>query len=115
MILFFAVLLCVSSTLNVPVWWLARRRGEAAWWLPLLGVPAVGVWIALAALGVGPQSLANVLEVIGLAGLSVLACHAQVLLLDRWLPASRRTTLVLSATLVCVAVLLRLWMPLLPE
>jgi predicted branched-subunit amino acid permease len=115
MFAFFAALLAVSAIVNLPAWFLARRRSEATWWLPLIGTPAILTWVALVALGVGPQSLSNVVEAMALTAFSVLLCYAQVLVLNRRFTQPRRTSAFLLASLVGVAVLLRLFMPPLPE
>jgi hypothetical protein len=115
MFVLFAEILVGSAILNLPAVLLARRRYKAVWWLPFIGAPATLGWITLVALGVGPQSLSNIVELVGLAALSVVLCYAQVLLLDRHLPHPRRTSTWIALGLVATAVVLRLSMPLLPE
>ncbi len=115
MFAFFTVLLAASAILNLPAWFVARGRQESASWLPFIGAPAILAWVALVALGVGPQSLANIVEAIALATLSVVLCYAQVFFLNRRFPHVRRTSGYLALALIAVAVLLRLLMPLLPE
>jgi len=115
MFLFLTELLAGSAILNLPAWLVARRRQEATWWLPFLGAPAILAWVALLALGVGPQSLSNIVEVMALAVLSIVPCYAQVFYLNRRFPNVRRTSACLALLLIAAAILLRLFMPLLPE
>jgi hypothetical protein len=79
---FFASLLLGAALLNIPAWWFARRRNGAAWWLPLIGAPAILAWVALVALGVGAGSLSNLIEPMALAALSVLLCYFQAFVLE---------------------------------
>ncbi len=111
----FAALLAGSAVLNLPAWFFARSRDRATWWLPLIGAPAILGWVALVGLGVGPQSLSNVVEVMALAALSVLLCYAQAFLLNRRFQDYRRISAFLQIALIGVAVLLRIFMPLVPE
>ena len=115
MVALFAILLVGSAVLNLPAWFFARSRNQATWWMPLLGAPPILAWVVLVALGVGAQSLSNVIEAMTLATLSVLLCYAQAFVLNRRFPAFRRTSAFLAVALIAVAVLLRLFMPLLPE
>lgn len=115
MIVLLVALLAGSAGLNLPAWLAARARGETPRWLPFIGAPAILAWVVLVAVGVGPQSLSNVVEVVAVAALSVVLCYAQVFLLDRLLPDPRRTSVTLALALVAIAALLRLTMPLLPE
>lgn len=116
MFAFFTFLVAAPAVLNVPAWLYARRR-RAGTTPPILvlGAPAIVVWVLLTMLGVGAQSLSNLVETLMLAALSVVLCYGQVFLLDRLLPSPRRTSLGLAAGLILVGVLLRLFMPLLPE
>jgi len=115
MLALFAILVGGSAILNLPGWMFARSRNQATWWLPFVGTPAILVWMLLVSVGVGPQSLANIVEAMALTALSVVACYTQVLLLNRRFPAFRRTSGSLLIALIGVAVLLRLFMPLIPE
>ncbi len=92
MFAFFTVLLAASAILNFPAWFVARGRQESTWWLPFIGAPAILAWVALVALGVGPQSLSNLVEAMALAALSVILCYTQVFLLNRRFPHVRRTS-----------------------
>lgn len=115
MLWLFSALLAGSAILNLPAWFVARGRQEAAPWLPFIGAPAILAWVGLVMLDVGPQSLANLVEVLALAALSVVVCYAQVFWLNRRFPHARRTSMFLALALVATAVLLRIFMPLLPE
>lgn len=55
-----AVLL--SSALCLPAWWFSRRRGYFYAWETMLPSVPVLLWILLTYLGIGPQSLGNIVE-----------------------------------------------------
>jgi hypothetical protein len=72
------------------------------------------LWIALTLLGIGPQSLSNVLELFAIVLLVPLLLSARIFLLDAHATPFDPALLVLA--LACVGtVLLRLFMPCLPE
>jgi hypothetical protein len=53
--------------LFIPAFQYASKRQRASGWLPAVGVPAFIVWFLLIAVGVGEQSLGNLLEAVWLA------------------------------------------------
>jgi hypothetical protein len=73
-------------------------------------------WIVLAAAGVGPQGLSNlVVELFDLVLGSVVLYYLKVFVLDRYTTDPGRNTAFVVAICLSAAVLLRLLMPLLPE
>jgi hypothetical protein len=115
MILLFPVLLLITSVLSLPAFWLSKRKGSESWWLLFLSGPALAVWMGLTFFGYGAQSLANIIEVFWLAAAGVLICYLKVLMVDRFFQSQRKTTFGLILLLVIGAVLLRTFMPVLPE
>ena len=111
----FPALFILAAALSLPAWWYARRHQGASWLLLTLAVPATLVWVLLTGAGVGAQSLSNLIEVLALLILSVVACYAQVFVLDRFYAKPPRTSAWLAGGLALVAVVLRLSMPVLPE
>ena len=112
MTLVFPILLIVSAGLSAPAWVYARRRWHESVWMLLLPLPAV---VALSAAHVGPQSLSNLIEVPILVGLSIALYYSRVLAIARGWSAPGLTGWVIAFLTVLAAVLLRLFMPLLPE
>lgn len=115
MTLLFPVLLLVAGLLCSPAFVVSRRRSSESWWLLFLAVPALAVWLGLTAVGYGAQSLSNIIEVFWLVVASILFCYVKVLVIDRLVHRPHATTYVLMALLVVGAVLLRTFMPVLPE
>lgn len=115
MIRLFVILLLGSSALCAPAWMYSRRRRDESAWLLFLPAPAILVWVILTGLGVGAQSLSNLVEAVALAGGGVLLCYVKVFLVDRSARNARGTTLGMLLLLIIAAVLARLFMPLLPE
>lgn len=108
--LIFGVLSCL------PAWFASRRRQQASGWDLLVALPGCLCWIALAGLGVGPQSLSNlVVELFDLVLGSIVLYYLKVFLLDRFTENPGRNTVYVVVISVAVAVLLRLFMPVLPE
>jgi len=66
-------------------------------------------------LGVGRSTLGNFEEGIWIVGLGVFLVYLQVFALDRVWKRPRRTSAMLAVALCIVAVILRLYMPPLPE
>ena len=104
-----------SIALIIPAWLYSRSRRPTSSWLPCMAVPAIGVWVLLIYLGVGAQSLANVVELPALTALGIVVAYTQVFVLDSRLGSAPRTTWVLTASLVVVAGAMRLVMPSIPE
>jgi len=101
--------------MSLPAWMVSRSRGNGSLWILFLSAPAIGVWVCLTALGIGAQSLSNLFEIFVIAILGVVLCYLKVFLLDKTVGRPHLTIVTVSLFLVAVAVLLRLFMPLLPE
>jgi hypothetical protein len=115
MIFLFKVLIIVPAVLNIPAWLYARRHRSGTAFLPWLALPAVCLWSGLFVSGAGRASLANMAEGIWIGGLGVFLVYLQVFALDRIWKRPRRTSAMLAVSLCVVAVILRLYMPPLPE
>ena len=116
LVLWFLALLCAPSVLCFPGWCYSYRKGRESIWLLFLAVPAMLTWFFLSSLGVGAQSLANIIEFPGLAAAGVVLCYVKVFVVDRWwVETPRHSTFGLVWLLVAGAILLRFFMPFLPE
>ncbi len=81
-VLFFS-LLAFSAILAAPAWCFARR--DRRWFLSdyaTVFAPIV-LWFVLVILGIGPQSLSNIVEVMGMALFNPLILTVRVFILDR--------------------------------
>ena len=72
-------------------------------------------WFLLVILGVGPQSLANIVEVLVIAVCSPLILTIRVFILDRLWPRPVLWSLLGLVVSLAITLILRLTMPLLPE
>ncbi len=115
MIFLITVLIIVPAVLDTPAWLYARRHRGGTAFLPWLAVPALCLWSGLMVLGVGRSTLGNFEEGIWIVGLGVFLVYLQVFALDRVWKRPRRTSAMLAVALCIVAVILRLYMPPLPE
>ena len=113
--LWLTVLLGAPVALCFPAWWYSRRRGGESAWLLFMALPAMLVWFCLCTFGIGAQSLANLIELPSLALAAIVLCHVKVFVIDKWTSPPRSTTYGVVMFLVAVAILLRLFMPTLPE
>ena len=113
MFLFFMIFGVLSC---MPAWFASRRRQQASGWDLFVALPGCLCWIALAGLGVGPQSLSNlVVELFDLVLGSIVLYYLKVFLLDRFTEKPGRNTAYIVAITLVAAILLRLLMPVLPE
>jgi hypothetical protein len=115
MILLFGVLALLGAALILPGWLLAGKQDGNNHWLLLLPAAGIVCWICLAALGIGAQSLANLIETPGVVTLSVLAAYGKFLVLDRKLENNRQGMILVFVLVLAATVALRLFMPALPE
>ena len=116
MTLLFLFLIIFGVLSCLPAWFTSRRRNQASEWSLFTVVPGFLCWIALAGIGVGPQSLSNlVIELTDLVLGSIVLYYLKVFLFDRRIGNPRRNTIYVIAISVATAVLLRLFMPVIPE
>jgi hypothetical protein len=109
-------LISIVATLCVlPGWiWAKRHRPWSGWVLalPFLGI---GFWGVLAMLGLGSQSLGNVVEVLIIAASAVVISYLVFVLIGRLNFSVARGTAIAYIAVAVVAACLRLFMPVLPE
>ncbi|MBE1159102.1 hypothetical protein [Dyella acidiphila] len=114
MVALFFVVSVLAIVLIMPGWlWCGRKRHQTMW---LLALPplGIGLWAALAKLGVGAQSLGNIVEALVIAAVAVLMAYVKFLLLDR-AGFSRSGVIAAYVVVAVVTVGLRLFMPSMPE
>ena len=115
MTVLFPILILIASVLSIPAYLLSRRHSEETRWLLFLCVPSTVAWFFLTYFGYGAQSLSNIIEVLWLIGAAILLCYIKVLVIDRFIKKPKATTYVFMIFLVLGALLLRSFMPVLPE
>jgi hypothetical protein len=115
MVLMFIVVSAIAASLVLLGWlWCRSRRPQSllVFMLPLFGI---GGWGALAAAGVGAQSLANLIEVFGVAAAAIVVAYASMFAFDHS-PQRRPQATVIAFIAVAMIVLgLRLLTPVLAE
>ncbi len=99
----------------LPAWIVARKRYGATPWSLNFAVPGMATWIVLATGGIGPQSLANIVELFIISLGAIPVYYLKVFYVDRIKPDPRLNTVVATVMLCVVAIVLRLAMPVLPE
>ena len=115
MIALAALVVLISTSLIVPGWICAKRSGNggvAVMSLPLVGI---GMWFALSAMGVGAQSLSNIIEIFPIAVLSIAVAYLVLFALRRRLASRHMLFSVAVGAVVMFVVCLRLLVPVLPE
>ncbi len=115
MTLMMLVLVVVTFAVSFPAWQVARRQGNDSPWMLGLALPALLVWVALTASGYGAQSLSNIVEVFYLFAGGIALSWAHLLLVRHTGARPGPTALWMIAGLVVMAILLRTFMPVLPE
>lgn len=115
MIFTFTLLLVFAVLLIFPGWlWFRSKSTQTAW---LLALPVFGItfWIALVVAGIGPQSLSNLIEVLGVVVASVLMPYIKFLVIDRSPTFRSRGLIICYASVTLITLGFRLLMPLIPE
>ena len=115
MIIFFGGLILLAYAFSLPAWKGFARRVH--WYKWEYGVPVYGVftWFFLSSLGVGAQSLSNLVELFFVLVIAVLSPWLRVAFPGKNVGTSRILSIAVSLSPVIVAVGLRLFMPKLPE
>lgn len=112
---FFGLTILVATLLLVPGWFWAKKYDHKNIWIFALPFVAVAFWYSLMALGVGAQSLSNLIEILPVAAFAVVGGYVKFLFFD---PSEKRRTkgfaVAIAIVIVCV-IALRLFMPGLPE
>jgi len=112
----FLALLVISFLVCIPAWYVARKRHSWYGWDYATVFAPIPIWLSLAIIQVGANSMSNLVELLILGAFVPLAVSARVFLLDRWWKNQLRNSLVILV--ICTVVLplgLRLAMPALPE
>ncbi len=115
MIVLLGALLAFSAVFAAPAWYYARRGQR--WFVSdyvTVFAPVV-LWFLLTLLGIGPQSLANIVEVLAVAAFNPIALTMRVFVLDRLWPRPGFWSRLCMLAGLALPLMLRLTMPVLPE
>ena len=115
MVALFAALTVTCSLTIIALWMVLRRKPSVNVWLAAAPVAACTLWITLMALGIGSQSLSNIVEVLGLSALTVIASLIKMVVYDRLNPHARRGVAWVFALVISLTIFVRLLTPELPE
>jgi len=115
MIVLLFVLLACSAVLAAPSWYYARQ--DYRWFVSdyVTVFAPVFLWFLLTFLGIGPQSLANIVEVLAVAAFNPITLTMRVFVLDRLWPRPGSWSRLCMLIGLALPLMLRLTMPILPE
>ena len=115
MLLVFPIIQLVTLLACLPAYRTARERQEEPVWSLFLVAPCLLVWIAMTMAGVGAQSFSNLVELFDLMLGTVILYYLKVFMMDRVNQSPVLNNFIVIMITVMAAVLLRMYMPLLPE
>lgn len=115
MTILFPILLLFTGMLCIPAYLVSRRKGDESKWFLAAALPAIALWIVLTGSGYGAQSLSNIIEIFLILIATVVFGYLKVFIIDRKVHKPKRSTYSMMAILTFGALLLRTFMPVLPE
>lgn len=115
MIALFLILIVIAGLLILPGWYWANKGLPQSVWICLLPATGLALWAALAALGFGAQSLANLIETPVIASVSVVAAYLKFIVFDKRPALNPYGNVFAIAAVILATILLRTFMPVLPE
>jgi len=105
----------LSSALCVPAWWLSGRRGYLYPWEPALPALPVLLWLLVTYLGIGAQSLGNLVELPLVIAIFTAMVYLKSFAFRRWGIPKRTAAVILAALAALIPLALRLSFPWMPE
>ncbi|MGZ3240369.1 MAG: hypothetical protein ACXU7Z_08105 [Burkholderiaceae bacterium] len=115
MIVFLGMTILVATALIAPGWLWAKKQYPQSVWLFALPLGGIIFWVILTSLRIGTQSLANLIEVYGVAFAAVIAVYLKLFVFDRNQTLRARGGMAALIIVMAVTLGFRLFMPLLPE
>ncbi|NNC57996.1 MAG: hypothetical protein HKO12_10580 [Woeseiaceae bacterium] len=115
MIALFLILTMIAGILILPGWYWANKGLPQSVWICLLPATGLALWAALTALGFGAQSLANLVETPLIASVAVVVAYLKFIVFDRKPALNSYGTVFAIAAVILATILLRTFMPDLPE
>jgi hypothetical protein len=115
MTVLFLLMAIIGALLILPGWIWARKKVSQTPFI--LGLPIVGIvsWIGLTSIGIGAQSLSNIVEIFIVFAVSICSAYLKFAFFDRNMNHKSHGTFYASAIVLFVTIGLRLFMPTLPE
>ena len=115
MIALFLIIMIIAGILILPGWYWANKDQPQELWICLLPAAGLAFWMLLMGLGVGAQSLANLVEAPMIAGVAVVAAYLRFFVLVKSPTLNPYGTFIAVAAVILAAIALRAFMPVLPE
>ena len=109
------ILVLIYIALASIAYLLAKRRNAIFWSDISLPFVVIIFWVFVVAVGYGPQSLSQVIEVPMALAFSLLAFNFRVFILDKYLKKYERNSIAVLWLSLVFVLLLRTFMPLIPE
>ena len=105
----------IGVLLILPGWFWVRRKTPQ---IPfVLGLPILGIvlWIGLTYMGIGAQSLSNIVETFIIFAVSISSAYVKFFIFDRSIKHRPYGNFYVFAVVILVTLWFRLFMPQLPE
>ena len=115
MVVLFIILVAVILILSAPSYYYANKQNNWFKWDYGLCIAPLAFWFLLVAIGIGPQSLANLIELIIIGGIVPILLAFRIFFLDKVLSTPRRNSIIIFVLCMIIPIILRLTMPLIPE
>jgi len=115
MFVLFPLMAIIGVLIILPGWIWARKQTTQN--LMILFAPVVGIafWVGLTAMGIGPQSLANIIETFIVLAVSIISPYLKFFIFDRNMQHRSCGVLYVFLIIFIVTLGLRLLMPQIPE
>lgn len=115
MIGLFLMLTIIAGILILPGWYWANKDQPQDVWICFLPAAGLALWMLLTALGFGAQSLANLVEAPMIVGISVVVAYLKFFVFDKGAALNSYGKLFAIVAVILATVVLRAFMPVLPE
>lgn len=112
-VLAFMTLVIISIIMILPGWYAAQKKFPQNAAIFGIGLVGVAFWVLVASLGLGPQSLSNLIETPMVAVVAVLLAYIKMFLLES--KKVKYATSISYGAIIIVVMGLRLFMPNIPE
>lgn len=111
----FLIFILLYVTFATVAYIYAKKRGAIYWSDLVLPIVVIGGWIAVTVSGYGHQSLSHVVEVPIALLFALVAFNLRVFVADKFMPIYKLNSYVVLALSILFVLLLRTFMPFLPE
>ena len=115
MIALFLLLAIIAGVLILPGWYWANKGQPQDFWTCCLPAAGLVLWMLLTGLGFGAQSLANLVETPLIAGIAVVVAYLKFFVFDKRSALRSYGKSFAIAAVILATVVLRTFVPVLPE